>query len=196
MLSIILLTLAVTVATAPLTLIAMRSQQRLARLAPELATLRRRFAADRPQLNRETAALFKANGVSPVGGCLPVVIQAPIFIAMFRHVRHVAAAGGLSFGRMDLAQTGIAALQAGPHASAFVLVVLLVTIGSGVVQARMSRSATATAARTPAERVAQLAPVVFGGWALALPLAVGVYYATSSVLRLALQWGVTRHLSA
>jgi membrane protein insertase Oxa1/YidC/SpoIIIJ len=37
--------------------------------------------------------------------------------------------------------------------------------------------------------------LLFGAWAVALPLAVGVYYATSSVFRAALQWGITRHMS-
>jgi YidC/Oxa1 family membrane protein insertase len=176
MLSIILLTVAVSVATAPLTFLAMRSQRRLAALQPELAKL------TDPQAKM---AFFKEHGVTPLSGCLPMLVQAPVFIWMFRHVRHVAAAG-LTFGRIDLAQTGIAALGAGPASALFLLALLVITIGATVLPTLRVKQPAA----------ARVAPVVFGAWALGLPLAVGVYYATSSVLRAALKWGVNRHFSA
>jgi YidC/Oxa1 family membrane protein insertase len=194
MLSIIVLTVAVSAATAPLTFLAMRSQRKLAALQPEMAKLRKAHANDRQQLAVATTELFRAHGVSPLGGCLPSLIQAPVFILMFRHVRKLAA-DGLHFGRIDLAQTGVTALQAGLLSAAFLGVLLVVTIGSTLLQLRMTPR-TATTEPTPAERVMRYMPVAFGAWALGLPLAVGVYYATSSLLRVALHWGVNRHLSA
>jgi YidC/Oxa1 family membrane protein insertase len=176
MLSIILLTLAVSVATAPLTVIAMRAQRRMADLQPRLAQL---------TTPEEKMALFKERGVSPLSGCLPVLVQAPVFIWMFRHVRHVAATG-LKFGRIDLAQSGIAALSGGPASAVFLLALLAITIGATVLPTLKVKQPAA----------ARVAPVLFGAWALGLPLAVGVYYATSSVLRAVLQWGVNRHLAA
>jgi membrane protein insertase Oxa1/YidC/SpoIIIJ len=53
-----------------------------------------------------------------------------------------------------------------------------------------------TAEPTPGEGVLRFTPLLFGAWALSLPLAVGVYYATSSVLRLGVYWTLNRQLSA
>lgn len=176
MLSIILLTLAVTALTSPLTIIAMRYQRRMAALQPQLAKLK---------APEEKMKFLKEHGVSPLAGCLPTLLQAPIFILMFRHVRHVAAAG-IHIGRIDLAQTGIAALSAGAPAALFIIGLITLTVAMGVFQAR----------DTSGPSLVRWLPAAFGAWALALPLAVGVYYATSSVLRAALQWGVNRHFSA
>lgn len=159
MLSIMLLTVALTLATAPLTFLAMRSQRRLAALQPEVERLRRSFGNDGQRLAQETTALFKAKRVSPFGGCLPMLIQAPVFLAMFRHVQNVAA-DGLRFGPVDLAQTGVAALHAGP-ASALLLGrtiggddrrqsdpdVVDAHAGAGRARARATRSACTTPPR-------------------------------------------------
>lgn len=195
MLSIIVLTLAVSAATAPLTFVGMRSQRRLAVIQPELQNLQRRHSKDRAQLAAATTELFRRHNVSPLGGCVPMLVQAPVFILMFRHVQHLAA-HGMSFAGVDLAQTGLAALYAGPAAVAMTGVVLVLIIGASVLQLCLSPSTTPAAQRTPVETAMRMSSLFFGAWAVSLPLAVGVYYAISSVFRVSLQWAFTRHLSA
>lgn len=192
MLFVILLTVAVSLATAPLTFVTLRSQRRMSALQPQLAELRRVHAQDRQQLAVATTELMRAHGVSPLGGCLPMLVQAPVFFLMFRYVRRLAARG-LVFGRVDLAQNGIAALHAGIASAGLLGVLLAVTISASLLRARMTPRPAAGS--TPAERVMRFLPVAFGAWALGLPLAVGVYYATSSVVGVVLQWGITRRLT-
>lgn len=172
MLSIVLLTLAVSAATAPFTVFASRAQKRMTATA---------------DLNR------MADPKDALLGCAPLLIQAPIWILMFNHVRRLAS-DGMFFGQVDLGQTGIAALHAGPHALALLAVLVVVIVGAGIIQARLTPRRT-TAAKSPAENVMRFMPVLFGASLLSLPLALGVYYATSSTFRLGLQWAMTRNLA-
>ena len=195
MLSIVLLTVAVTVATAPLTVMAARSQRRLSALQPQLAELRRTFANDRQRLMVESNALMKASGVSLAAGCMPMLVQAPIFIAMFQYVSNLAK-NGLQFGPVDLAQTGVAAFSAGATSAWFLVAVLVVMVGSSLLQMRLTPRRAVGAEEMPGQTAMRWLPVAFSAWALWFPLAVGVYYATSSLLRVGLQWSITRHWSA
>ncbi len=60
-----------------------RSMARMRRLHPEMVALRERYADDKAQLGRETMALYKRERVNPLGGCLPVLLQIPVFIALY-----------------------------------------------------------------------------------------------------------------
>ena len=53
-------------------------------LAPKLQTLRERFGDDRMKLNQEMMALYKAEQVNPAAGCLPVLLQIPVFFALYK----------------------------------------------------------------------------------------------------------------
>ena len=53
------------------------------RLAPETKKLRQKYGNDRDRLNREMMALYQANNVNPLGGCLPILFQSPVFLGLF-----------------------------------------------------------------------------------------------------------------
>ena len=61
----------------------MMSAKKMQKLAPKLAALRKKYENDRQRVGVETMALYKAHGVSPLGGCLPALIQMPIWMALF-----------------------------------------------------------------------------------------------------------------
>jgi YidC/Oxa1 family membrane protein insertase len=85
--AIVALTLVVSIVLAPLTWVGLRSQTAMARMQPELARIRRMYRGDSARLQAETAALFKANHVNPLGGCLPLLLQAPVFLGMYQVIR-------------------------------------------------------------------------------------------------------------
>ncbi len=80
---IILLTLAVRLATLPASIKAQRSALRMQRLAPQVEKIRAKFKDDSTQLNREMMDLYKRNHVNPLGGCLPTAIQFPILYGLY-----------------------------------------------------------------------------------------------------------------
>jgi YidC/Oxa1 family membrane protein insertase len=82
-LAIILLTLLVKLVTFYPAHKAMLSGKRMAKLAPKMAELRKKYGNDREKVGRETMNLYKTYGVNPVSGCLPMLIQMPVWIALF-----------------------------------------------------------------------------------------------------------------
>jgi YidC/Oxa1 family membrane protein insertase len=93
-----LLTIAVMVVVSPITSRATRSMMKMQLLAPELKALRTKYATTagmsaqerqeaRQALNDEMLALYRANDVSPTGGCLPILLQLPIFWILYGTIR-------------------------------------------------------------------------------------------------------------
>ena len=86
-LAIILLTIMVRVGMAPLTNKQMRSMERMRSLAPQLTELREKYADDRQKQSEQMMQLYKREKVNPLGGCLPMVLQLPVFIGLFYALR-------------------------------------------------------------------------------------------------------------
>jgi YidC/Oxa1 family membrane protein insertase len=84
--AIILLTITVRLILFPLTAKQTRSMQGMAKLQPEIKKLQEQHGADRQKLNEEVMKLYKEHKVNPAGGCLPLLLQAPIFIGLYRVV--------------------------------------------------------------------------------------------------------------
>ncbi len=83
-LAIILLTIAVRVLLLPLSIKQTRSMREMQRIQPEVKKLQAKHKGDRQKLNEEMMALYKEHGVNPFGGCLPLLMQFPVFIALYR----------------------------------------------------------------------------------------------------------------
>ncbi len=81
--AIILLTIFVKLCMLPLTRKSMRSQHKMQQVQPLIKELKEKYKNDPKRQQAETMRVFKENGVSPVGGCLPMVIQLPIFFALY-----------------------------------------------------------------------------------------------------------------
>jgi len=83
-LAIMLLTILVKGATLYWTTKSMRSMKAMAALAPQMKALQERYKDDRQRLQAETMALYKVHNVNPIAGCLPILLQMPIWIALYR----------------------------------------------------------------------------------------------------------------
>jgi YidC/Oxa1 family membrane protein insertase len=82
--SIILLTILVKILFWPLTHKSYKSMKEMQKLQPLMAKLREKYKNDKQQMNKELMGLYKTYKVNPMGGCLPMVIQIPVFFALFR----------------------------------------------------------------------------------------------------------------
>lgn len=85
--AIILLTLCVMVLLMPLTLKATRSTIKMTQMQPELKKLQKKHKDDRETLNAEMMKLYQEQGINPVGGCLPMLAQLPVFLVLFQVLR-------------------------------------------------------------------------------------------------------------
>jgi YidC/Oxa1 family membrane protein insertase len=86
-LAIILLTLVVRVILLPLSIKQTRSMREMQRIQPEVKRLQQKHKGNRQQMNEELMALYKEHNVNPFGGCLPLLMQFPVLIALFYVIR-------------------------------------------------------------------------------------------------------------
>jgi YidC/Oxa1 family membrane protein insertase len=82
--AIVLITIVVKLLTLYWTTQSMRSMKETAALAPQLKALQAKYADDKQRQQAETMALYKEHGVNPVAGCLPMLLQMPVWIALYR----------------------------------------------------------------------------------------------------------------
>lgn len=82
--AIILLTAIIKLLFWPLTQKSYSSMKAMQKLQPEMAKIRDKYKNDREKLNREIMELYKKNRVNPLGGCLPMLVQIPVFFALYQ----------------------------------------------------------------------------------------------------------------
>src|SRR5436305_9205879 len=85
--AIALLTLTVMVVLTPLTLKGTRSMMVLQSLQPEMKKIQAQYKDDRQKLNEEMLRFYRENNINPLGGCLPLLIQLPVFLILYRVLR-------------------------------------------------------------------------------------------------------------
>jgi len=81
--TIILLTMAIKLLFVPLQYKSYKSMKMMQLIQPKVAAVQDKFKADRDRLNKELIKLYRDQKVNPVGGCLPMVLQMPVFVALF-----------------------------------------------------------------------------------------------------------------
>jgi YidC/Oxa1 family membrane protein insertase len=95
--TIVAITVLIKVVFWPLTAASTRSMKRMQALQPQLAAIKEKYKDDPMKAQRKTMELWKENKVNPMGGCLPMVIQMPIFIGFFTMIRNAIELRGASF---------------------------------------------------------------------------------------------------
>lgn len=93
--AITLLTLTVMVILTPLTLKGTRSMIAMQRLQPEMRKLQAQYKDDRQKLNEELLKFYREHKINPLGGCLPLLLQAPVFIVLYRVISGLTKTAGI-----------------------------------------------------------------------------------------------------
>ncbi|MDH3754885.1 MAG: membrane protein insertase YidC [Acidimicrobiia bacterium] len=103
--SIVMLTIVVLLVVMPLTFKQTKSMIAMQQLQPQIKQLQVQHKDDRERLNQEMMALYQEHGVNPLGGCLPLLVQLPVFLVLFNIIRGITRRStqtGLSFGSAGL----------------------------------------------------------------------------------------------
>jgi YidC/Oxa1 family membrane protein insertase len=216
--AIALLTLLVMVITTPFTLKGTRSMIQMQRLQPEMRRLQLKYKDDRQKLNEELMAFYKENQLNPLGGCLPLILQAPVFMILYQMIqgltreadgtfdpKHLDHSSNLykaldesdtmmAFG-IDLAESASKALAEGfIHGLPHVLLVGVVAITS-YYQQRQIQGRNPNAEIPPQQKMLmRLMPAMFVVFAFVAPSALVVYFVTSNLYRIGMQHYITRTL--
>jgi len=187
--AIILLTVLVRLLTLPMSIRGQRSMMRMQRLQPQIERLREKLKDDSEKLNREMVELYKRNHVNPLGGCLPMIVQLPVFIGLYQallnavDLRHAPFFGWIN----DLSAPEclhIAGFPTIPWTTCAGLPVLvgLMTLSTFVQQWLMPRQPDPSQ-----QRMMMFMPLVFSVIFLQLPAGLTLYYLASNLLGIAQQ---------
>ncbi len=198
--AIILLTALVRIVVFPLALPQMRSMKKMQLLQPEMEKLKEEHGDDQQALGRATMELFQERGVNPLGGCLPLVMQFPVFIALYRMLWNAFELRGADFLWIDdLSEADrllhIPALAGVPFIGEHIQYLNILPILAGAAMLiSMKLTPTTSAQVNPQQKtIMYLMPVMmsvlFYSWASGLNL----YVLTSTVLGIAQSW-VVRHI--
>src|SRR5947207_2940694 len=114
--AIILLTIAVRLVLYPLTVKQTKSMQAMQRLQPEIKRLQQKHKGDKQKLNEEMMKFYKENQVNPLAGCLPLLLQMPLFIVLYRLIHDLT--GTVILGAMIVGGVGSTAALHNPSYSA------------------------------------------------------------------------------
>jgi YidC/Oxa1 family membrane protein insertase len=187
--AIILITVISKVLFYPLTVKGMRSMKAMQALGPQINALRSKYKSDPQRLQRETMELYRANKVNPMGGCLPMLAQVPVFYALYLALSvspELQNAPFICFGRLFNVDLWICDL-AGPDPTYMLPIIMGVTM---FIQQKM----TPTTGDPAQARMMLFMPVVFTLMFLIYPIASGLtlYWAVSNVLQIGQQWLMDR----
>ena len=201
--AIICLTIVVNILVFPLTLKQVRSTRAMQEIQPEMERIRREYKGDQETINQKVMELYRERGVSPFGCVLPLLVQMPVWFALFQVLRNpanslpadssllvAAGEGALRFLTMDLdlAPSEVVSTQ-GLFAVATVPYLLLVgfVILTGYMQQKLLSPPKQSGASNPQaeaiQRMTKILPLMFGVISYIWPSGLNLYFATSNVFR-------------
>ena len=209
-LSILVFTGLIRLATLPLTLRQIRQTRAMTQLQPRIAELRKRYANDRQRMSQETFRIYKEQGVSPIGCLGPLVVQMPIFIALYWSllrllpdnpetlanlsgvlyswlgVVHSSIPIKSSFLGLDLARTP---QQIG--GVALVFIPLLVGASMWVQQKMMTAPNSDPRQQQSQQMMLWMFPILFGFITLQFASGLALYWIATNLMGIAIQYRIT-----
>lgn len=183
--AIVLLTTALKIVLLPLSIAGFKSMRKMQKLAPRMQAIRERYRPKlrgkdgkpnleaQRQMNEEVMALYRTEGVNPAGGCLPLLVQLPIFLAFYHMLAKAVELkwAGWALWIRDLAEPD-------PY---FVLPIVMGV--TQIVQQKMTPPPPDPVQR----RMMQLLPIVFTAFSLGFPSGLVLYWLTNNVLTIGQQ---------
>ena len=176
--AIVLLTVAIKAIFFPLSAASYKSMAKMKAIAPRMTALRERCGDDKQKLNMEMMNLYKTEKINPLGGCLPIAVQIPVFIALYWAL--------LGAVEMRDAPWILWIHDLSSQDPYYVLPVIM--IATMLIQTKLNP--------TPPDpiqaKMMMLMPFIFGGMFLFFPSGLVLYWVVNNILSIAQQWQITR----
>jgi YidC/Oxa1 family membrane protein insertase len=211
-LSIIGLTLVIRICLIPLFVKQIKNSRNMQLLQPKVKELQKKYGHDRERLTQETMKLYKETGTNPLASCFPLLLQMPIFLALFRtlnNAAHEKPNGFLSLDQVislrDSVLLGVAKVSdtfkdshtTGPKILTGFLVVLMTattfTTQRQLMRKNMPESALTGQYAQQQKLLLYVLPVVFAVGGIAFPIGVLLYWTTSNLWTMGQQFYVIRN---
>ncbi|MEI6606394.1 MAG: membrane protein insertase YidC [Verrucomicrobiota bacterium] len=184
-LAIIFLTIVVRLVIWPLHAKSTRTMKRMSKLQPEMAKLKEKFADDPGKLNTETMGLYRKYGINPLGGCLPMFIQIPIFFGFYKMLQYAVELRGQGFLWVpDLSQPDTFTTLAGVPINILPVVMAI----SSFFQIRM----TPKTGDAMQQRIIMFMPFMFLFFCYNFASALALYWTTQNIFSIGQTWLMSR----
>ncbi len=178
--TIIVLTIMIKLAFFPLSAASYRSMAKMKQVTPKMTSIRERFKGDPQKMNQAMMELYKTEKINPLGGCLPIVVQIPVFIALYWVLL-------ASVEMRNAPWLGWIHDLAAPDPFYILPVVMAVSM---FIQTKLNP--------TPPDpiqaKVMMFMPIVFSVMFFFFPAGLVLYWVVNNVLSIAQQWVITRKL--
>ena len=183
--SIILLTLLISIVFYPLTAKSLGSMKQMQALQPEIKKLQQEHKGNPQKLNREMMKLYKEYKINPLGGCFPLLLQMPIFIALYQTLVKTVELRGAHFlwikdlSGPDAAYTFSTSL---PIIGNSINILPILMIVAMVIQQKISHISASTPEAAQQQKMMAFMPLLFGVIFYNLPSGLVLYWLTNTVL--------------
>jgi len=178
--TIVALTVLIKAAFYPLSAASYRSMAKMKLVAPRLQALREKFGDDRQKLNTAMMEMYRTEKINPLGGCLPIVIQIPVFISLY----YVLGSSVELRGAPWILWIHDLSVQ-DPY-----FILPLIMMATMFIQMKLNP--------TPPDpvqaKVMMFMPLVFGGMMFFFPSGLVLYWCVNNILSIAQQWYITRSI--
>lgn len=199
-LAIIIFTLLIKLLTAPLNAKQIKSSKAVQELQPKLQELQKKYKDNKEELAKRQMELYKEAGVNPLGGCLPTLIQFPIWIGLYQALYRLAGAGKLAEGFLwipSLAEpTNGSWLLQNPanwnlaYVGAYIILPIL-TVVTQILLQKMMTPKDADPQTSSINQAMMFMPLMFGFFAIQVPSGLSLYWVTMNVFSMVQQYLMT-----
>ncbi|MFZ2855698.1 MAG: membrane protein insertase YidC [Rhodocyclaceae bacterium] len=176
--AIVLLTIGIKAIFYPLSAASYKSMAKMRTVTPRLVALKERHGADRAKLNQEMMELYKREKINPLGGCLPILVQIPVFIALYWAL----------LGAVEMRDAPWILWINDLSSSDPFYVLPVVMVITMLIQTKLNP--------TPPDpiqaKVMMAMPFIFGGMFFFFPAGLVLYWVVNNTLSIAQQWHITR----
>jgi YidC/Oxa1 family membrane protein insertase len=195
--AIILVTIFVKILTFPLNQKSYRSTSKMQEFAPKLEELKKKYQGNPQKMNQELAAIYKKEGINPMTGCLPILIQLPIFLAMYSLFNtHFELRGAPFFGWITDLSTPESIFNFAPHKLPLlgwsdIRLLPILFVGTQLVSSKMMQTPS-TVSSTQMKLMTYGMPIIFFFILYDVPSGLLVYWIAQNILSVAQQWVMNR----
>ncbi len=176
-----------------------RSMKDMQRLQPKIKELQEKYKDDKERLNKETMKLYKEAGVNPLGGCLPLLLQMPVFFALFNVLRNTIELRGAPFALWisDLSSPDVLfefGFSIPFIGNEFHLLPILMG-GAMVLQTKMGASPTGEAApAAQTKMMSTMMPIMFTFFFYGMPSGLVLYWIVNNILTIVQQYYIHKEV--
>ena len=197
--SVILLAIFLNLITFPLTAKSFKSMQKMQELHPQMEQLKKQHKDNPQKLNKEIMELYKTYKINPLSGCLPILLQMPIFVALYQALMKCIELRNTSFFWIkDLSSPDAVGLPFTlPIIGNSINILPLIMVGAMVIQQKMSTK-TMGSAVTPEQKEQQkimliVMPIVFGFIFYSMPSGLVLYWVINTLLTITEQAAMAKN---